>query len=79
MKKLFEKHSNTGTIAAVLLGGVALGAVAYLYLTDSGKTKRGQFKKKLKEKGKHLASSAISKKTGLSKKLVKKVADHVVK
>ena len=79
MKKLFEKHSNSGTIAAVLLGGVALGAVAYLYLTDSGKSKRGQFKKKLKEKGKQLAANVVSKKTGLSKKLVKKVADHVVK
>ncbi len=79
MKNLFKKDNNAGTIAAVLLGGVALGAVAYLYLTDSGKAKRGQFKKKLKEKGKHLASSAISKKTGLSKKLVKKVADQVVK
>lgn len=79
MKDLLKKHNNAGTIAAVLLGGVALGAVAYLYLTDSGKTKRGQFKKTLKEKGKHLAANAISKKTGLSKKLVKKVADHVAK
>ena len=79
MKDLLKKHSNAGTIAAVLLGGVALGAVAYLYLTDSGKTKRGEFKKILKEKGKKLAADAVSKKTGLSKKLVKKVADHVVK
>ena len=79
MKDLFKKHSNTGTIAAVLLGGVALGAVAYLYLTDSGKTKRGQFKKQLKAKGKDLAARAVSKKTGLSKKLAKKVADNVVK
>ncbi len=79
MKNPFEKHSNSGTIAAVLLGGVALGAVAYLYLTDSGASKRGKFKKKLKDKGKELAARAVSKKTGLSKKLVKKVADHVVK
>lgn len=79
MKNPFEKRSNnSGTIAAVLLGGVALGAVAYLYLTDNGSKQRGKFKKKLKEKGKDLASGAISKKTGISKKLIKKVADHVV-
>ena len=78
MKNPFEKVDNRATIGVVLLGGLALGAVAYLYLTDSGKSQRGKFKKKLKQKGKEFASSAISKKTGLSKKLVKKVADHVV-
>ncbi len=79
MRNPFEKRSNnSGTIAAVLLGGVALGAVAYLYLTDNGAKQRGKFKKKLKEKGKELASGAISKKTGISKKLIKKVADKVV-
>ena len=78
MKNPFEKVDNKGAIIAVLLGGVALGAVAYLYLTDKGASKRSKFQKKLKEKGKELASSAIRKKTGLSKKMIKKVADHVV-
>jgi hypothetical protein len=78
MKNPFEKVDNRATIGVVLLGGLALGAVAYLYLTDKGAGKRSKFKRALKEKGKELASSAISKKTGLSKKLVKKVADHVV-
>ena len=78
MKNPFEKGDNRATIGVVLLGGIALGAVAYLYLTDKGAGKRSKFQKKLKEKGKELASSAISKKTGLSKKLIKKVADHVV-
>jgi hypothetical protein len=45
MKNPFEKHSTSGTIAAVLLGGVALGTVAYLYLTDSGANKRGKSRK----------------------------------
>jgi hypothetical protein len=78
MKNPFAKEDNRGAIAAVLIGGLALGAVVYLYLTDSGKGQRSKLKKQLKQKGKELASSAISKKTGLSKKLVKKVADHVV-
>ena len=50
MKNPFAKEDHRGAIAAVLLGGVALGAVAYLYLTDSGKSQRGKFKKTLKEK-----------------------------
>ncbi len=78
MKNPFAKEDNRGAIAAVLIGGVALGAVAYLYLTDSGKSQRSKFKKTLKEKGKEMAASAVSKKLGISKKLVKKVADHVV-
>lgn len=79
MRNPFEKRSNnSGTIAAVLLGGVALGAVAYLYLTDNGAEQRGKFKKTLKEKGKDIAANAVSKKLGISKKLIKKIADHVV-
>ncbi|RZA02392.1 MAG: hypothetical protein EOP47_07105 [Sphingobacteriaceae bacterium] len=71
MKNPFAKEDNRGMIAAVLLGGVALGAVAYLYLTDSGKSQRGKFKKTLEEKGKEMAASAVRKKLGISKKLVK--------
>ena len=78
MKNPFEKQDNTGAIVAVLLGGAALGAVAYLYLTDSGKSQRGKFKKTLKEKGKEMATSAVSKKLGISKKMVRKMADKVV-
>ena len=77
MKNPFAKQDNNGVIVTVLLGGLALGAVAYLYLTESGGKTRKGLKKKLKEKGKDLAAGVISKKTGLSKKLVKKVANHV--
>jgi hypothetical protein len=78
MKNPFAKEDNRGAIAAVLIGGVALGAVAYLYLTDNGKSQRGKFKKTLKEKGKEMATSAVSQKLGISKKLLKKLADKVV-
>ncbi|GAB2978707.1 hypothetical protein GCM10027049_12820 [Mucilaginibacter puniceus] len=78
MKNPFAKEDNRGAIAAVLLGGVALGAVAYLYLTDSGASQRGKFKKTLKEKGKKMAANAVSKKLGISKKTLKKLADKVV-
>lgn len=78
MKNPFAKEDNRGAIAAVLLGGVALGAVAYLYLTDDGAKQRGKFKKTLKEKGKEMATSAVSKKLGISKKLLKTLADKVV-
>ena len=78
MKNPFAKEDHRGAIAAVLIGGVALGAVAYLYLTDSGKSQRGKFKKTLKEKGKEMATSAVSKKLGISKKLLKNLADKVV-
>lgn len=78
MKNPFEKADNRATIGVVLLGGLALGAVAYLYLTDSGKNQHGKFKKTLKEKGKEMAASAVSKRLGISKKRVKKLADKVV-
>ena len=78
MKNPFAKEDHRGAIAAVVLGGVALGAVAYLYLTDSGKRQRGKFKRTLKEKGQEMAKSAVSKKLGISKKLLKNLADKVV-
>ena len=77
MKNPFAKQDNSGVIVTALLGGLALGAVAYLYLTESGGKTRKVLKKKLKDKGKELAAGAISKKTGISKKLVKKVAKVV--
>jgi len=78
MKNPFEKQDNSGLIAAIFIGSIAAGALAYLYLTENGDHLRGDLKKKFKEKAKDVAAGAISKKTGLSKKLLKKVADHVV-
>ena len=78
MKNPFAKQDNTGVIVTVLLGGAALGVVAYLYLTDSGSDQRAKLKRTLKEKGKDWAAHAVSKKLGISKKLIKKIADGVV-
>jgi len=66
-------------IAAVLLGSVALGAVAYLFLTDNGSEMRGKTKKRLKAFAKDKAIRAVSEKTGFPKKAVKAVADHILK
>ncbi|RYY37261.1 MAG: hypothetical protein EOP46_03385 [Sphingobacteriaceae bacterium] len=79
MKNPFVKRDNTKLIAAILAGSVLAGAAAYLFLTDSGTSVRGSVKKKLKEKGKDLAADLASKKTGFSKKTLKKVANHLVK
>jgi gas vesicle protein len=78
MKNLFKKKDNSGLIAAMVIGSIAAGITAYLYLTESGAELRGDLKKKLKEKGKDMAAGAVSKKTGFSKKAVKKVADAIV-
>jgi len=77
MKNPFVTQNNNGLIAAVLLGTAAAGAVAYLFLTENGAATRGKLKKKAKAKARDLASKAISKKTGLPKKAVKAVADHI--
>jgi hypothetical protein len=55
------------------------GTLAYLYLTESGAATRKSIRQRLKEKGKDVAAGVVSKKTGIKKKTVKKVADHVVK
>jgi len=78
MKNPFATQNNTGLIAAVLLGSAAAAAIAYLFLTDSGAAARGKFKKKAKAKARNLAAKAVSKKTGLPKKAVKALADHVI-
>lgn len=78
MKNPFEKQDNSAFIATVLIGSIAAGAIAYLYLTQSGSHARGGIKRKLKEKAKNAAAGAVSKKTGISKKLIKKAADHVL-
>lgn len=68
MKNPLRKEDHTGLIVGVAAGVLVAGALAYLFLTDSGK-----------EMLKGLASDVISKKTGVKKKLVKKAADHVAK
>jgi len=79
MKNPFEKKDNTLLIATVLAGAAIAGTLTYLYLTKSGATALKAGKHRLKEKGKDVTAAVISAKTGVKKKTVKKVANHVVK
>ena len=79
MKNPFEKKDNTTLVIAVAAGALTAGAFAYLFLTESGTNTWNSLEHKFKDSVKNLASGFISDKTGIHKKTVKKVADHVVK
>ena len=79
MKNLLQPKDRTGIIISLTLTVVAAGAAAYLYLTESGANTRKAVKHKLKDQAKELASGAISKKTGISKETLRKVADFIIK
>ena len=66
-------------IVTLFAGAVIAGTIAYLYLTESGAGARKSLKHKLKKEGRDLAAGIISDRTGIKKKTLKKVADHVVK
>jgi hypothetical protein len=42
MKNPFKKQNNTALIAIGVTGAAAAGAIAYLYLTDSGSNTRNK-------------------------------------
>jgi hypothetical protein len=74
MKNPFVKQKNTGLIAVTsVVAAAGAGALAYLYLTESGNEVRNSISHKFK----NLVSRFISGKTGVAKDTVKKVADHV--
>lgn len=79
MKNPFVHENKSGLIVAVLLGSIAAGALSYLFLTDSGTETREKLKKKTKKQAKEIVARVISKKTGVPKKTVKSVANHVTK
>ncbi len=90
MKNPFVKQNNTALIALGITGAAAAGAIAYLYLTDSGNNTRNKISDTIsgeidklantfKNSFKDLASGIVSDKTNVSKKTVRAVADHVVK
>jgi hypothetical protein len=79
MKNPLKKEDHTTLVVMLGLTAVAAGAVAYLFLTEQGEDTRKSLKKKIKEIAKDAAAKVISKKTGLSKKTVKKAADVVAK
>lgn len=91
MKIPFKKQKNhTALIALGVTGAAAAGAIAYLYFTDSGHNTRNKISDSLsetidkishslKDEFKNIASAFISDKTGVSKRAIKTVADHVSK
>jgi gas vesicle protein len=79
MKNPFEKENHTGLIAALVVGGIAAAALAYLFLTENGEEKLTVVKQKIKDTAKNVASGIVSDKTGISKKTVKKAADIAIK
>lgn len=79
MENPFVKKDNTSLYVAIAAGAVALSAVAYLYLTESGEETLKSIKHKIKDEAKNLAAGVLSDKTGIHKDTLKKVADHVVK
>jgi hypothetical protein len=62
MKNPFKKQDHSGLIAVIAISSIAACAVAYLYLTESGKSTRKGLNKKLKEKFTDVTSGAAGKK-----------------
>ncbi len=79
MKNPFVKQNHTLLISTIVFGSLAAGAITYLFLTESGSEVRGKVKREAKENVKKLVAELVSKKTGISKKAVKKAADLAVK
>jgi len=79
MKNPFKKSDHTVLIAGIAIASVAAGALAYLFLSESGDETRTSLKKKIKEIAKDAATDIIQKKAKLSKKVSEAVADEAVK
>jgi len=79
MKNPFKKNNHTALIGAIVIGSVAAGAIAFLFLTEIGNDARKSLKKKIKSFAKDAAVDAISKKAKIKKKVVNAAANHVVK
>ena len=79
MKNPFKKSDHTVLIAGIAIASVAAGALAYLFLSESGNEARKILKKKIKEIAKDTATDIIQKKAKLSKKASVAVADEAVK
>jgi hypothetical protein len=77
MKNPFKKKDNTAIIATIAVASIAAGAVAYLFLTESGGSVRSDLKKKIKSIAKDAAIDAISKHIKIPKKAARAAAAHV--
>ena len=79
MKAIFKENNNTALALSIAGGAITAGAAAYLFFTKSGASFRANLFHKLKDEAKNKATGIVSDKTGIGKKTVKKVADHVIK
>jgi gas vesicle protein len=79
MKNPLKKSDHTVLIAGIAIASVAAGALAYLFLSESGNETRKSLKKKIKEIAKNAATDVIQKKAKFSKKTSEAVADEAVK
>ncbi|MES2807726.1 MAG: hypothetical protein V4619_03830 [Bacteroidota bacterium] len=89
MKNPFAKRSNNAALIALgITGAAAAGAIAYLYLTESGNNTRDKISdtvgkevdklaKSFSSTFKDLAAGFISEKANVSKRTAKAVAEHV--
>jgi len=78
MKNPFKKNDHTVLIAGIAIASVAAGALAYLYLSESGHKTRKSLKKKVKEIAKKATADVIQKKAGFSKKTSKALTEQAV-
>ena len=79
MRNPFKKDNHTALIGAIVIGAVAAGAIAFLFLTETGNDTRKGLRKKIKSIAKDAAADAISKTTKIKKKVVNAAANHLVK
>ena len=79
MKNPFKKSDHTVLIAGIAIASVAAGALAYLFLSDSGNETRKSLKKKIKEIAKNTAADVIQKKANFSKKVSEALTDEATK
>ncbi|MGF7041038.1 hypothetical protein [Mucilaginibacter lappiensis] len=79
MRNPFKKDNHIALIGAIVIGTVAAGAIAFLFLTEIGNDTRKSLKKKVKSFAKDAAADVISKKNKIKKKVVNAAANHGVK
>jgi gas vesicle protein len=68
MKNPFKKSDPTAIIAGVAIASIAAGALAYLFLSESG----GETRKSLKKKIEEIAKDAVTKFNDQKEKLAQK-------
>jgi gas vesicle protein len=68
MRNPFKKDNHIALIGAIVIGTVAAGAIAFLFLTEIGNDTRKSLKKKVKSFAKDAAADVFSKKTKSKRK-----------